>query len=161
MLDTLISRIGRAAAWLNLLLVLVVMAQVVLRYGFNRGLVPLEELMWHLYAAAFMLGLSYALVRDAHVRVDLLHDRWSPSARAWVEIAGILCLLLPFAFVIWHQSLDWVATSWRLGESSTSPTGLPYRWAIKAVIPLSFTLLLLAALGRLWRQLPIALGRRR
>jgi TRAP-type mannitol/chloroaromatic compound transport system permease small subunit len=161
LLDTLITRIGRAAAWLNLLLVLVVMAQVVLRYGFNRGLVPLEELMWHLYATAFMLGLSYALVRDAHVRVDLLHDRWSPRARAWVEIAGILCLLLPFAFVIWHQSLDWVATSWRLGESSTSPTGLPYRWAIKAVIPLGFTLLLLAALGRLSRQLPIALGRRR
>lgn len=160
MIDTLITRLGRAAAWLNLLLVAVVIGQVVLRYGFNRGLVPLEELMWHLYATAFMLGFSYALVRDAHVRVDLLHGRWSARARARVEIAGILLLLLPFAFAIFHHSLEWVASSYRLGESSENPTGLPYRWLIKGVIPVSFGLLLLAALSRLWRELPVALGRR-
>jgi TRAP-type mannitol/chloroaromatic compound transport system permease small subunit len=159
--DTLISRLGRAAAWLNLLLVVVVLSQVVLRYGFHHGLVPLEELMWHLYATAFMFGFSYALVRDAHVRVDLLHGRWSARTRAWVEIAGILCLLLPFAFVIFHHSLDWVAASYRLGESSQNPTGLPYRWLIKGVIPASFGLLLLAALSRLWHELPVALGRDR
>ena len=161
MIDTLISRLGRAAAWLNLLLVVVVITQVVLRYGFHRGLVPLEELMWHLYATAFMFGFSYALVRDAHVRVDLLHGRWPARSRARVEIAGILLLLLPFAFVIFHHSLDWVASSWRLGESSQNPTGLPYRWLIKGVIPVSFGLLLLAALSRLWRELPVALGRGR
>jgi len=161
LIDTLISRLGRAAAWLNLLLVAVVITQVVLRYGFHRGLVPLEELMWHLYATAFMFGFSYALVRDAHVRVDLLHGRWPARSRARVEIAGILLLLLPFAFVIFHHSLDWVASSWRLGESSQNPTGLPYRWLIKGVIPVSFGLLLLAALSRLWRELPVALGRGR
>jgi TRAP-type mannitol/chloroaromatic compound transport system permease small subunit len=160
LLDTWIARIGRAATWLNLLLVVVVLTQVILRYGFNRGLVPLEELMWHLYATAFMLGLSYALVRDAHVRVDLLHGRWSPAVRARVELVGLCCLLLPFAFVLFHHSLDWVATSWRLGESSANPTGLPYRWLIKSVIPVSFGLLVLAALSRLWQQLPVALGRR-
>lgn len=161
MIDTLISRLGRAAAWLNLLLVAVVITQVVLRYGFHHGLVPLEELMWHLYATAFMFGFSYALVRDAHVRVDLLHGRWSARTRAWVEIAGILLLLLPFAFVIFHHSLEWLASAWRLGESSQNPTGLPYRWLIKGVIPVSFGLLLLAALSRLWRELPVALGRDR
>lgn len=159
MIDAFISRLGRAVAWLNLLLVAVVIAQVVLRYGFHHGLVPLEELMWHLYATAFMCGFSYALVRDAHVRVDLLHSRWSARTRARMEVAGILLLLLPFAFVLFHQSLDWVAVSYRLGESSQNPTGLPYRWLIKAVIPLSFGLLLLAALSRLWREWPIAVGR--
>ena len=160
LIDTLISRIGRAAAWLNLLLVAVVILQVVLRYGFHHGLVPLEELMWHLYATLFMLGFSYALVCDAHVRVDLLHGRWSARTRARVEIAGILLLLLPFAFVIFDHSLAWVAESYRLGESSQNPTGLPYRWLIKSVIPAGFGLLLLAALSRLWRELPVALGRR-
>lgn len=159
MIDSLITRVGRAAAWLNLLLVAVVITQVVLRYGFHHGLVPLEELMWHLYATAFMLGFSYALVRDAHVRVDLLHDRWSARTRARVEIAGILFLLLPFAFVVFDHSLAWVAESWRLGEASENPTGLPYRWLIKGVIPASFGLLLLAAFSRLWRELPVALGR--
>ncbi len=159
MLDAFICRIGRFAAWLNALLVAVVLVQVVLRYGFHRGLVPLEELMWHLYATAFMLGLSYALVRDAHVRVDLLHGRWSPRRRATVEVLGILLLLLPFAATLFHQSLDWVASAYRLGESSENPTGLPYRWVIKAVIPIGFGLLLLAALSRLWRQLRVAMGR--
>lgn len=159
MINGFITRIGRTAAWLNLILVGVVITQVVLRYGFNRGLVPLEELMWHLYATAFMLAMSYALVRDAHVRVDLLYGQWSRRTQAWVEVVGLLFLLLPFCFVLFHQSLDWVASAYRLGEASQNPTGLPYRWLVKAVIPISFGLLLLAALSRLWRELDVALRR--
>lgn len=157
MIDHLILRIGRLAAWLNLLLVGVILLQVVLRYVFHNGQVVLEELMWHLYATAFMLGLSYALVTDQHVRVDLLHERLSQRARAWVEVAGILFLLLPFAWVVFDHSLTWLAASFHANESSENPTGLPYRWLIKSVLPLSFGLLLLAALSRLWRQLRLAL----
>ncbi len=157
MIDRLILRIGRLAAWLNLLLVGVILLQVVLRYVFHSGQVALEELMWHLYATAFMLGLSYALVTDQHVRVDLLHERLSPRGRAWVEVFGILFLLLPFAWVVFDHSLDWLAASFRANESSENPTGLPYRWLIKSVVPISFGLLLLAALSRLWRQLRRAL----
>lgn len=159
MFDALVIKIGRFAAWLNLLLVAVVVVQVVLRYGFHHGLVPLEELMWHLYATAFMFGLSYALVRDAHVRVDLLYGGWSARTRAWVEIGGIILLLLPFVAVIFHQSLAWVGSAFRLGESSQNPTGLPFRWLIKAVIPVAFGLLLVATVSRLLRVLSVALGR--
>lgn len=158
MIDRLLIRLGHAAAWLNLLLVLVILSQVILRYVFHSGQVALEELMWHLYAAAFMLGLSYALVTDRHVRVDLVHDRLPPRVQAWIEVLGITFLLLPFAWVVFDHSLDWVAASWRVDESSENPTGLPYRWLIKSVIPLSFGLLLLAALSRLLRQLRIALS---
>lgn len=153
MIDRLLIRLGHAAAWLNLLLVLVILLQVVLRYVFHNGQVALEELMWHLYATAFMLGLSFALVSDQHVRVDLVHDRLSPRSRAWVEVFGIAFLLLPFAWVVFDHSLDWLAASYRVNESSENPTGLPYRWLIKSVIPLSFGLLLLAAVSRLLRQL--------
>jgi TRAP-type mannitol/chloroaromatic compound transport system permease small subunit len=158
-LDALVRGVGQVAAWLNLALVGVILAQVVLRYWFHHGLVPLEELMWHLYGTAFMFGLSYALVSDAHIRVDLLHDRLPRRVKAAVEVLGIALLLLPLVVVLVHHSLDWVALSYRLNESSENPGGLPYRWAIKAVIPMAMTLLGLAALARLLRELRILLHR--
>lgn len=151
-LDALVLRIGRALAWVNLLLICVILAQVVMRYGFRHGLVPLDELMWHLYALAAMVGMSYAVSSDTHIRVDLLRGRMSPRARGAWEIIGILLLLYPFIFMVFHHSLEWVATAYRMGETSTSPTGLPYRWLIKAVIPASFFLLFLAATARLLRE---------
>lgn len=156
-IETFIRCLGEWAAWLNLLLVGVIALQVLLRYGFNHGLVPLEELMWHLYATAFMFGLSYGLVTDDHIRVDIFHARFSPRVKALVEILGILLLLIPFAWVILHHSLEWVQAAFTANESSENPTGLPWRWLIKSVIPISFGLLLLAAVSRLLRQLRLLL----
>ena len=114
--------------------------------------VPLEELMWHLYAVAFLFSISYAMVRDQHIRVDVLHERFSPRTRQLVEIVGIVLLLLPFLVVTIDHSIDWVRTSYQFSESSENPTGLPYRWLIKSMLPLSLGLLLLAAVSRLLQQ---------
>ena len=151
-LNTLVSRIAGTTAWLNVALIGIIVAQVVLRYGFNHGLVPLEELMWHFYAIAFMFGMSYAITKDSHIRVDLVHMNLPRPAQHIIEILGILLLLMPFLWIIFHHSLEWVAESYRLGESSTSPQGLPHRWIIKSVIPLSFFLMFLAALARLIQE---------
>ncbi len=152
LLDNLIRRIGRTVAWVNLLLIGVILVQVLFRqYGFTHGQVMLEELRWHLYALAVMVGLSYGVSSDSHIRVDLLRHRFSPASQNWIELFGILFLLLPFLWVIFHHSLEWVAYSFRLGETSESETGLSYRWLIKSVIPISFGLLFIAALARLLR----------
>ena len=108
-----------------------------MRYGFNHGLVPLEELMWHFYAVAFMFGMAYAITKDTHIRVDLVHMKLPrPAPQHIIEILGILLLLMPFLWIIFHHSLEWVAESYRLDESPQTP-GLPHRWIIKSVIPLS------------------------
>lgn len=151
-LNGFVRAIGHVAAWANFILIGIILTQVVLRYGFNHGLVPLEELMWHFYAVALMFGLSYAITNDTHIRVDLLHMSLSPKARHIIEILGILFLLMPFVWVIFHHSLGWVAQSYAVGESSQNPTGLPYRWIIKSVIPISFFMLFIAALARLIRS---------
>ena len=156
--DGILLGIGRTLAWANLALMLVILAQVTLRYGFHHGMVPLEELMWHLYALAAMAGLSYAVGTDSHIRIDLLRRRLGRRSQAALEAAGILLLLYPFLVVVFHHSLGWVAESYRLGETSPNPTGLPYRWLIKAVIPASFLLLLLAATARLLRELALLAG---
>lgn len=150
-LDAFIKRIGIVLMWANCVVIALIILQVILRYGFGRGLVILEELQWHFYAIAFMFGLSYAVVTDSHVGMDLVYDRLSQKARCRLDIFGILFLLLPFVALICYQSLDFVYESWRLNEQSVAPQGLPWRWAIKSVMPLAFGLLVLASISRLIR----------
>lgn len=151
--DSFIKHIGHVVMWGNGLLILVIILQVVLRYGFGHGMVMLEELQWHLYGLGIMIGASYAMVTDSHIRVDIIHAGMHQKWKDRWELFGIIFLLLPFAFVIFHQSLDFVYESLRLNESSDAPLGLPFRWIIKGVIPVSFALLILATISRAVRIL--------
>jgi TRAP-type mannitol/chloroaromatic compound transport system permease small subunit len=147
-LDALIRTIGHVVMWTNIVLIVVIILQVVLRYGFGRGLVVLEELQWHLYAIGIMFGASYAQILDSHIRVDIIHSRLSDKWKMRWDLFGIVFLLLPFLVVILNQSLDFVGESLPLGESKDAPLGMPWRWAIKAVIPISFALLGVATISR-------------
>lgn len=147
--DNFILRIGRFLSWANGILIPVIVLQVILRYGFGHGLVILEELEWHLYSLAFMFGLSYAVVTNAHVRVDLLHSRFSKRTREWIELCGIVFLLLPFIIVIFVYGVEFFHASWIHSERSLAPMGLPCTWVIKGVIPASFAIFALAAISRL------------
>lgn len=152
-IDRFILQLGRFLSWANFLLIIVIVIQVILRYGFGRGMVALEELEWYLYSVAFMFGLSYAVVTDAHVRVDLIWNMLSKPKRLWIEIFGIVFLLLPFIVIVIIYGWEFFVSSWVRHERSLAPMGLPYRWAIKAVIPLSFILFGLSALTRLIRTI--------
>lgn len=151
LIDPWIRRIGEWISWLWLALLAVIVANVVLRYAFGEGRIEFEEIQWHLYSAGFLLGLSYATQTDAHIRVDVLRDRLPLRRQAWIELYGTLLLLLPFIALILVYGVPFVLSSYRLGEASQAPGGLPWRWAIKAVLPIGFLLLALAALSRLSR----------
>lgn len=148
-LNGLVRAIGHVVAWTNVIVVGIILAQVILRYGFSSGLVVLEELIWHFYALGIMFGLSYAVTNDTHIRVDIAHMHFSAAKKHVIEILGILFLLMPFIVVIFHHSLGWVWQAYEIGESSSSPTGMGSRWIVKSIIPLSFLLLFLAALAQL------------
>lgn len=150
-LEPVIDLIGRAISWVWLALLLVIVLNVLLRYAFGEGRIEFEELQWHLYAVGFLVGLSYALQADAHVRVDVLHERLQPRTQAWIELYGILILLLPFIALILIYSVPFVASSFAVSERSQAPGGLPLRWLMKAALPLGFALLLLATVARLSR----------
>ena len=149
--DPWLVRIGHWSSWLWLALIVIIVVNVVLRYAFGEGRIEFEEIQWHIYAAGFLFGLGYALQADAHIRVDVLHERFSPTLKAWIELYGLVLLLLPFIAVVLIYSLPFVRASFELSEVSASPGGLPFRWAIKAVLPVGFALLLLATLSRLSR----------
>lgn len=150
-IDRQLERLGAWASWLWLVLLALIASSVVLRYVFGEGRVELEELQWHVYALGFLIALSLGVVGDDHVRVDVLHERMPLRWRAWVEIYGTLLLLLPFVALVLYYSMPFVHASWAVGEVSQAPGGLPYRWLMKAVLPLGFVLLGLAAIARLTR----------
>ena len=150
-INRLTSAIGRLSGTLLLLLLLNVFYDVIMRYLFNDVSIAMQELEWHLYATIFLLGISYTLSRDAHVRVDLVYNRLSPKRQAMIDIGGTLLLLIPFCLLITWYSFGFVADSFQLGESSGDPGGLPYRWLIKAMIPLSFILLIISSIGFMLR----------
>jgi len=154
-LDKFILNIGKTVSWANLILIIVTIVQVILRYGFNNGLVVLEELEWHLYSLAFMIGLSYALITNSHVRVDVIQSRFSRSTKEIIDILGHVFLLIPFILALIYYGWEFTQSSFVLNERSNAPLGLPFRWLIKGVIPVSFVLLGIATISRIIRSIEI------
>ncbi len=135
--------VGRAASWLTLLLVLITVSDVFSRYLFHSGSVAVQELEWHLFALIFLLGAAFTLREDAHVRVDVFYGRFSERTKAWVNIFGTIFFLFPFCVVVIWASIPFVGASYNLGEISPDAGGLPFRFLLKAAIPLGFLLLAL------------------
>ena len=156
--DLRLTQIGEITSWLWLLLLAVIVLNVVMRYAFGEGRIEFEELQWHIYATGFLIGLSFANVQDAHVRVDVVRARLPATVQAWIEWYGILLLLLPFVVLVLIYSLPFIEYSFVTSEVSEAPGGLPYRWLIKAVLPIGFLLLLLSALARLSRVAKFLFG---
>ena len=148
-LDCFSERTGRFVSWLVIALVLLISYDVAMRYLFQAGSTALQELEWHLFSLIFLLGAAYTLKHDGHVRVDVLyHAKWmSAKGRAWIDLFGSLFFLIPFCILIIYSSWPFVLNAYEIGESSPDPGGLPYRFLLKAAIPLGFALLILQGLS--------------
>ncbi|PCI52396.1 MAG: C4-dicarboxylate ABC transporter permease [Gammaproteobacteria bacterium] len=149
--ERVILVIGNLFSWIWVLLMAVIIINVVMRYVLGYGRIEFEELQWHLYAAGWLIGLSYCYVADDHVRVDLIHDRLTLKKQAWIEFLGIIFLLAPFIVLVLWYSVPFILYSWDLGEVSGAPGGLPYRWIMKGVLFVGFALLLVATISRFSR----------
>jgi TRAP-type mannitol/chloroaromatic compound transport system permease small subunit len=158
-LNRFVQRIVEVAAWLNFVLIFLILITVVLRYGFHRNgllldwpLVPMEELQWHFYSVPFMFGLAYAITNDSHIRIDIVRIRISKRSQHIFEILGILILLLPCTIILFDFSLDYTIYAITHHESSQSTMGLPHRWIVKSVIPITMLLIMIASVARLIQE---------
>lgn len=156
---TLIERIERCIEWLGWLakasllgVVLLVAANVLLRYLFSISPVPLQELEWHLISPIALIGISYALRHRADVRVDIFYERFPEQAKGLVDMFTGLLTLVIGAYVVW---LAWpfVMQSYAFGEGSPNPGGLSHRYLLKAFLPLGFAALALQGLADMLRGL--------
>ncbi len=150
-IEALIDRVGMATLWLALIMIALVATNVLLRYSMSLGSVWAQELEWHLLAAMILLGMSYSLQRGENVRVDLFYANFSPRLKFIVDLmSGAITLMIALLFV--KLSLAYVMQSYSIGETSSDPGGIPYRWAIKGLIPVGFGLLALQTVGALMRR---------
>jgi len=148
-IDQITKKIGFLSAVLAMLLALLVAYDALMRYFFSGGLIVLQELEWHLFDVVFLLGLSYALKHDKHVRVDILFAHYSHDTKAMVQILSMLFLLIPFSLFFLNGAYDMMVQSFVQQEVSSDPGGLKYRFIIKGVLFLAFVLLLLQAISEI------------
>ncbi len=153
-LTSIVTSITTKTAWINMLVMLTILTQVTLRYGFHAGEAWVDELIWHLYAF-FMFGLSYAITTDAHIRVDIMHMKFTKKTQRIIEVLGIIFLIMPFTIIILDHSVGWVHHSFVANEFSENTTGLPYRWVVKSLLPISLVLIFIASLSELIKNVVI------
>jgi TRAP-type mannitol/chloroaromatic compound transport system permease small subunit len=147
-IERAVDLIGRATSWLALVIIVLMATNVVLRYLFSYGSVWAQELEWHLLAPLILFGMSYALLHGEHVRVDVLYANFSARTKLIVDvISQVLCILISL-IIVW-LSVKYVSQSYLVDETSADPGGLPYRWALKALIPIGFVLLILQSFALL------------
>ncbi len=139
--------VANITAVLLLLMMANVFIDVVLRYFFNIGIIASQEMEWHLFATMFLLGISYSLSSQSHVRVDFIYERFSKKRKSIIDIFGTIFMLIPFSLLIIYGSYEFVMDSYTTNEISQDPGGLSHRWAIKAMIPLAFVLLIITSIG--------------
>lgn len=142
-LDAFIECIGRLSAWLIFALVLLVAGNVLARYFFHVSSVSLQELEWHLLAAIAILGSTYTLQQGEHVRVDLFYHTYSIRVKRWMDILIPAFIILPFSIFMIYLTSDYVLQSYGMDEVSPDPGGLPYRYLVKALLPVGFLLIAL------------------
>ena len=155
-IDGLNDRIGRFAAWLVVVMLILGSFNAIARYagrfiGRSFSSNAYLELQWYMFSMIFLLGAAFVLREDAHVRVDVIYGRLSSRAQALINIIGTLVLLIPFsAFVLW-VAIPVVRNSWNVREGSPDPGGLP-RYPLKALIIVCFVLLLIQAVSELIKE---------
>lgn len=160
-IDRLNAAIGRGAAWLALLIVVLQFALVVARYAFALGSIWLSETVIYAHAALFLLAAAWTLQLGGHVRVDIFYTDARKRTKAWIDLIGALVLLFPVMLVLLWLSWPYAARSWAVLERSQEASGLPLVFVLKTLIPVFAVLMALQGVAQAARAVLILRGRKR
>ncbi|MEW5727025.1 MAG: TRAP transporter small permease subunit [Pseudomonadota bacterium] len=158
LIDRLNQAVGRSVLWLILVMVLVSAGNATVRYALNTSSNAWLEVQWYLFSAVFLLAAGYTLLRNEHIRIDVVTSRFPPRVQAWIDVLGGVFFLLPMAGVITVLSWPMVVDSFTRGEMSSDAGGL-LRWPVKALIPAGFLLLALQGVSEIIKKLAFLMGR--
>ncbi len=157
LIDAFSERLGGALIWLVLAAAVISAINATVRKAFNTSSNAFLEIQWYLFAAVFLLGAGYTMLRQGHVKIDVILGRFSKRTQILVECFGIVCFLMPFVYAV--ISLVWplVVLAYQSGEMSENAGGL-IRWPVFALVPLGFALLGLQGLSELIKRIGFLKG---
>lgn len=157
LIDKLNTLVGRFAMWLILATTLISAGNALVRKIFNTSSNSLLEIQWYLFAGVFLLGAGYGLLKNSHVRIDFISSKLSHRVRNWIDVFGIIFVLVPFCLIIISLGWPFFMQAWVSGEMSQNAGGL-IRWPAYVLIPLGFALLLLQGISELIKRLAFLTG---
>jgi TRAP-type mannitol/chloroaromatic compound transport system permease small subunit len=158
-IDEINRWVGRVVAWLTLATVLVCGAVVVLRYAAGIGLVWMQELYVWTHAMTFLLAAGFAYLLNAHVRVDIIYAKLSKRGQAWIDLLGVIFLLIPWLVLLGWFAWTYVVYSWQTSEISVQSNGMPAMYVLKSSL-LGFVVLVgLQGLAWIGRSVLVLAGR--
>lgn len=154
-MDTISERVGKTVSWLTLFLVLLICADVIMRYLFDFTKVWIIELEIYFFAIIFLLGSGYAFKHDKHVRVDVFYSKLTKKKQAFINLIGGIFFLLPWTCIIIWVGYNYSYFSFMMNESSAQPGGLPALFVLKFMIVLGFVFLLCQAISSILKSILI------
>ena len=157
LIDRFTSWVGRWVAWLVLAAVLISAVNAAVRKLFNTSSNAYLEIQWYLFAAVFLLAAGYTLMRQEHVRIDVISSRFSKRTQIWIDIVGLTLFVLPLVVTVIRLSLPLVIRAYEMNEYSQNAGGL-IRWPVFAVLPLGFLLLGIQAVSELIKRIAFLRG---
>lgn len=157
-IDALNEKIGSLVSWALLISVIICTGNAVVRYAFNYSSNAWLEIQWYLFAAIFLLGASYTLKRNEHVRIDVVVGRLSKRTQVWIDIFGFIFFLMPMTLIILYYAIPYTVLSVQSQEVSSNAGGLII-WPAKLLIPAGFLLLTLQGLSELIKRIGFLQGK--
>jgi TRAP-type mannitol/chloroaromatic compound transport system permease small subunit len=156
-IDAMNERIGRVIYWLVLVTVLISAANAVVRKVFNTSSNSFLEIQWYLFSAIFLFCAGYTLLKNQHVRIDVIAGRLSPQAQAWIDIVGTVLFLMPMAILIMYLSWPVFVMAFQRNEVSTNAGGLVI-WPARLLVPIGFGFLILQGLSEFIKRVAFLRG---
>jgi len=156
-IDKLNERVGLTVSWLVLAAVLISAANAIVRKAFNVSSNSFLEIQWYLFSVVFLFCAGYTLLRNQHVRIDVIAGRLSPQAQAWIDILGTIFFLMPMAITIMWLSWPVFVQAYQRGEVSTNAGGLLI-WPARLIVPIGFFLLVIQGLSELIKRVAFLKG---
>ena len=157
LIDRCSEFIGRWVAWLVLAAVLISAANAIVRKAFNTSSNAYLEIQWYLFAAVFLLAAGYTMLRQGHVKIDVVSGRFSKRTQIWIEVIGLVCFVLPLVFTVIQLSWPLVVKAYVMNEYSSNAGGL-IRWPVFALLPLGFLLIGVQAVSELIKRIAFLKG---
>ena len=158
-LEKIVTTFGKFGSWLAIPLIFIIIFDIVTRRFLVLGSTKLQEMEWHLHTALFLLVLGYGYLKNSHVRIEIIREKFSDMTKSILEITGILVFLIPYTILVIYYGLDFVQRSFGMNEVSSALTGLSHRWIIKSFIPFGMMLLFIAGFSILLKNLVFVISK--